>query len=262
MYARIAHLYGPLSINSYGFMIAIGFLVFVALVTRDKRCKKLLTPAQCIDVIMVGFLAAFIGGRVVFLISQWPAITSVWQMLAFWEGGFSILGSIIGVLIAVPCYLRYLKAPILQVLDCAAIYAPLLQSISRLGCFFAGCCHGALTMVPWAVTYTDAFSRAPCGLPLHPAQLYSAAILFLLFCCMYFGVRYWFKRPGQIACIYLLGASIERFVIDMVRGDRIMLEGTNIGWLSLHQLLAVLLATGALLMLLITYLQGRKDHAQ
>ena len=60
--------------------------------------------------------------------------------------------------------------------------------IGRLGCFFAGCCYGRPTDVPWAVTFTNRYAAhnvgTPLNVPLHPTQLYEAgAELLILVCC-------------------------------------------------------------------------------
>ncbi len=94
------------------------------------------------------------------------------------------------------------KNSLFESLDIVAIYAPLLQSIARIGCLFAGCCHGIATTVPWAISYNDPTSFAPLGIPLHPTQIYSSLLLFGIFLIL----RFVATKPqpaGKILTLYL-----------------------------------------------------------
>jgi phosphatidylglycerol:prolipoprotein diacylglycerol transferase len=143
--------------------------------------------------------------------------------LALWEGGFSVLGSISAVALVLPLYIMKLNIPLLPFLDLIALHAPLLQSVARVGCFLAGCCYGTPTSSPIGFTYTDHESIAPLYQSLHPAQLYSAVALMLIFVFLYFAVQKVVSRPGQLFGCYLSLVGIERFVIDFFRegGTRI-----------------------------------------
>lgn len=215
------HLYGPFSIHSYGLSIAIGLLIFIYLVKRDKRFALLnMTDAKFTKILFVSIITAILGGRILFLIENPELFLSPLDLLTFWQGGFSILGTVIAVALVIPWYLRYLHIPIVGMLDLTSIYAPLLQSISRIGCFLAGCCYGLPTTQPWGIMYTDPGSEAPLYLCLHPAQLYSSMGLMVIFAFMYFVAQRILPVPGQLTCMYIMLISMERFMVDFWRGDR------------------------------------------
>ncbi len=238
MYPQILHIYGPFSINSYGLMIAIGLLLFLWLVTRDPRREKLLSTDQLSDTIMVGVVSGLLGGRLLYFLSEQHQIKTIFGFFALWQGGLSILGCIIAILICVPLYLRSQNIAVLPVFDLAAVYAPLLQSISRIGCFLAGCCYGIHTNLPWAITYTHPKSLAPICMPLHPTQLYAAITLFGIFLFMKFDAQKRYTNPGQLISLYLILTSIGRFFIDFWRADRVYVEMTG-DWLSVNQFIAL-----------------------
>ena len=243
----LLHIYGPIAIHSYGLMIALGLLIFIYLVRRDPRFKKLDLENYFSSLIMIGIVAAIIGGRLLYFYSYPQTYTGLASFFAFYEGGFSILGSVLGVLLTLPAYLLYAQIPILPLLDLVSIYGPLLQSVSRLGCFFAGCCYGMPTTKPWAITYTDTGSVAPLYVCLHPTQLYSSALLLLIFAFQYFVGRHYFKKTGQLICSYLMLISAERFFVDFWRGDR-MTDAP----LSINQYVAFGIFSAALIGFLIT----------
>ncbi len=242
MWHTLLHIYGPVSIHSYGLMIAIGLIIFLYLIHRDPRFQALGLASRFNQILLIGIVAALIGGRLLFFISHPEFLTNPLDLITFWQGGFSILGTILAVLFTVPWYLKLVKIPIIPLLDLVAIYAPLLQSISRIGCLLAGCCYGIPTSRPWAIAYTDTGSIAPLYVCLHPTQLYSAISLLLIFSGMYFVLRHRFKKPGQLTCFYILFIGLERFIIDFWRGDR----ATSLLF-SLNQYVAVGMVIGALI---------------
>lgn len=223
MYPRILHLYGPLWINSYGLFIAIGFAVFIMLCTRDKRAQAFLPKVSVPDIVLVGMLAGIIGGRVLFVMQHGYLFADAWWEAFYpWVGGFNLLGAIIGVLGTLAVYLKRKKLPVLSFFDLLAIYAPLFQSIARIGCFLAGCCYGAPVSSSFfcAVKYTHPDSLAPLHVYLHPTQFYSVFASFVIFLLMYFVVQRWCKKPGQLVCVYLMLENSARFTVDFWRGNR------------------------------------------
>lgn len=228
---QLFSLYGPLGIQSFGLFIVIGIIIFTFLFLRDPRSKKLLHPEQYYNLLSTSILAGFVGGRLLYASTNWSTFGPIWNIFAFWEGGYSLLGGIVTLLIVVPWYLKNHHIPILPLLDVVSVYAPLLQSVSRIGCFFAGCCYGLPTSISWSVVASD------CAARLHPTQLYSATFLFIIFFILYFFGQYLFKKTGQITGAYLILMSLERFIVDFWRGDR---EFSSLSHhLSISQLIAI-----------------------
>ena len=243
MNPQLLHVYGPIAIQSYGALIALGVVVSLALITRDHRYTKLNLEKSLLDIISITILAAFAGGRILFALTERQQYDSLIDMILPWTGGLSLLGSIIGVLLVLPLYLKRLRIPILPFLDLIAIYAPLAQSFGRIGCFLAGCCYGSRTVAPWAIAYSNADCFAPLHQSLHPTQLYSALMLVCIFTIMFFVVQKKVHIKGQLLCGYLFLASLERFFVDFFRGDRQLLVDTAFITLSHTQLIALAIST-------------------
>jgi phosphatidylglycerol---prolipoprotein diacylglyceryl transferase len=137
-----------------------------------------------------------------------------------------------------------INVPIVPTCDLVAIYAPLLQAIARLGCFTAGCCHGTTTTSIFGIIYTNIHSLALQNITIHPTQLYSSITLLMIFFYMYYRAQYHHQKTGQLFATYLMLVSLERFFLDFLRADRIMITQQ----LSMHQLIALaLMATGCTL---------------
>lgn len=240
----LLHIYGPFSIHSYGLAIAIAVVIFTYLVKRDSRFRTLKLDPVFSQILLVGGIAAVLGGKILFFLEQPRLFNGLSDIFTFWQPGFSVLGAILAVVVFMPWYLMRINIPALPFFDLISIYAPLLQSISRVGCFFAGCCFGLPTTKPWGIVYTDTGSSAPLDICMHPTQIYSAIILLMVFTLMYFVFQHIFKRTGQLTCLYLMLSSTERFFVDFWRGDRTVLPDSYYA-LSIYQIIAALVVVCA-----------------
>jgi len=256
MYPKLLHLYGPLYINSYGVAVAIGLLLFIWLASRDTTLKQFVSQAQLHNGVLLGILSGVIGGRLLYVLNNWHELESWYDVVALWQGGLSITGTITGALISTLGYVWYHHIPVLPVTDRLAIYAPLAQAIGRIGCFIAGCCHGTVSHAAWSITYTHHDSFAPLYLPLHPTQLYSAAALLSIFCALYALGHIKKTSPGVLSMLYLILINSERFIIDFWRGDRIFFANNMLG-LSVHQWLSGGIVIGVIILYLL--LRRRND---
>ena len=166
---------------------------------------------------------------------------ATFQSLIFFscgKGGFAVLGSLMSILVVAPWYLKKHGIPLFPFLDLIALYAPLLQSISRIGCFLSGCCYGKPTNAWWAVTYTHEACTAPLNIALHPTQLYSAVFLFGIFCFLYYFLQHRVKKEGQLVSAYVFFMAAERYLTDMLRGDQSHFTGS---FASSYQVIACVL---------------------
>lgn len=242
--------FGPLIIHTYGFLVAMGFLLGLGLAVR--QAKKLGIPSN--KIIDLGFyilLAAIIGSRLFFIfINASHYMKNPLDIFKIWEGGLVFYG---GVLLAVPTAIWYVKKNGLGIWKTADIFAPSIaigHALGRLGCFAAGCCYGKpAEPLPWSVTFTDPESLARIGIPLHPTQLYESAGEFINFLIL-ITLRRYSSFNGQLFMTYLLLYSVLRFIVEFFRGD--VNRGFIIYNLSISQgisILVFLIATAGLIIL-------------
>lgn len=254
MSKEILHIWGPFSIQSYGLFVALGIITASWLFLKDKRRKSIVSYDQFNKIITFIILVAIAGGRILFAIEEGSSINSFFDLFKIWEGGLSSLGAIISILIFTPIYLKHLKIPIIKFLDLAGIYAPVIESIARIGCFMAGCCYGAETNLPWAVTHCpNSCLGDACCKYVHPTQIYSSIAAAIIFSIMYFFVQKFLIKRGQLISAYLALTSIARFSIDFLRGDRTYFD-QNIGifaTLSTAQIISMLICFASLITILL-----------
>jgi phosphatidylglycerol:prolipoprotein diacylglycerol transferase len=129
-------------------------------------------------------------------------------------------------------------------LDLVALTIPIPWIAAKLGCFLHGCCYGRPSSLPWAVTFPPG-GVAPAGVPLHPTQLYEVGImLILLLVFRRLKSDHW---RGTMLPWFFVVYGLGRAATDFLRGDT---EGNlYLGLLSLTQLLCIVAAAGALVLL-------------
>jgi len=236
------HLYGPLSIQTFGLMIVIGIFLVCWLMQKNPVYSRIMGTHHILDVAVVGTFIGVLGARMLYVVGAWEHLGSWTDIFKIWDEGstgFSGTGAIVAIALLLPLYLRAQGIAALPFLDMLAIYTPILQMCVRIGCFFAGCCYGLPTQLPWGITYTNLEALAPLCVTLHPTQLYSAAVLFGIFLFLYFVVQHWHLKPGNVTLIYLVLAGIERFAVDFLRDDRELFDTPMASILSLQQWVAV-----------------------
>jgi phosphatidylglycerol:prolipoprotein diacylglycerol transferase len=207
---------GGFELRTYGALGALAFLLacFLGLRWAARRGWE---REAVVDVIFWSSLAAIAGARLLFL-AQNPGSFSPFALFNLRSGGMVFYGA---PLLGVPVLLAMARRrglPLLGVLDGMGRFGPLAHGISRLGCLGAGCCYGAPTELPWAITFHDPLGAAPLDVPLHPTQLYEAAGLFALA-----GLTAWVERrqrfAGEVGLTWLGGYAVLRSLVELTRGD-------------------------------------------
>lgn len=268
MFPRILHVYESLWIQSYGFMIAVGFLIFLFLTYRHPIRKRVIDGQVYLNGVFWSLFIGVVGARVCYVLTDLQMFYDRPMDIFFpWVGGLVVLGSIVSVLIFAPLYLRYHRLVLFPILDLVAVYAPLMQAISRIGCFLAGCCYGipASTNSWWTVVFIDSEGIAPLHVALHPAQLYASLASLAVFFLLLTWVRLKKIKPGSPLFMFLVLEGVARFFVDFWRGDRgelisVGLFGTTVD-LSQVQLMSVGLCAVSLVGLLIVCSRSTKLYS-
>jgi len=220
MHPDLLHI-GSFALPTYGFLLAIGFLLALGLL-RKRAPSFGISPDTASDLGLWILLAGLVGSKVLLVVVEWPYYVSSFsnfKELARVAGVF--YGGLIGATLAAAVLIRKKGVSFFAFTDAAAPAVLVGQSIGRLGCFAAGCCWGAPTAVPWAVTFTSEAAHKNVGVPLgvaiHPTQLYeSAATLLLAGLLVAFEKRKW---SGQTFARYVGGYALLRGTIEFFRGD-------------------------------------------
>jgi phosphatidylglycerol:prolipoprotein diacylglycerol transferase len=256
---------GPLTLPTYGVLMATAFLVALQ-VARRHAGQDGIDPESLTGLFVVILICGIGGAKLTLYLVDWryylahpDAILASWRSAGVYYGGF------LGAGLASVWYVRRHRLPLGPAADAIAPSVALAQSIGRLGCFAAGCCYGLPTHVPWAVTFTDpeaaAITGVPLGIPRHPTQIYLSLNALALFGLLLL-VRRWKRRrelpSGVVFWSYVLLYSCGRFALEFLRADP---RGT-LGPLSTSQGIAIVGAAVAICALARLALAHRRTVAR
>lgn len=212
---------GPLSIHTYGFLLAVGVLSSIIFCLKLAK-KEGFDTSVFSDLLFYAILSGLIGAKLILLITDFKLY---WKNPAYLKdilvsGGIFQFGLLFGAAFAM-WYLRKKKMNVRKVGDIIAPGLALAHFFGRMGCFFAGCCWGRPAEGSFCgVTYTnpDCQTGIPLNTSLFPTQVFEA--VFNLF---NFIVLVWIykkkKLSGQVFVFYIFNYSLFRFFIEYFRGD-------------------------------------------
>ncbi len=138
-----------------------------------------------------------------------------WKFTGF--TGFASHGAAIAIIIAMYWYSRkYLKKPLLFILDRLAIVSALGACFVRIGNFFNSEIYGKPTGIDFGVIFKSSDSLL---LPRHPTQLYEAFSYLLLFVILW--RLYWKtnnkQKSGFLFGVFMIGLWSSRLVIEFFK---------------------------------------------
>ena len=239
-------------IHSYGLLILTALLF--AFMVSSRRAKTVgIDPDDLPLMYLLVAMCGILGARLFYFLFS-DTTNFLANPLIFFdgnEGGLVFYGGAIGGVLSgvIYCYLR--KIPVWKMADIGAPAIMLGLAIGRLGCFFAGCCHGMIVEtdghdhsvlmsfkggdVLWlehapylALSFNPGVGvGAIFHTPTYPTQLWEftgAMTLFLVLSLIWKRQRYF---DGQILALMMvmyagLRTTIENFRGDSIRGEDIM----------------------------------------
>ena len=221
----------PLTVHSYGLMIALGILVCVFMGMYRAR-KYGYKDEAVLDIAIFGILSGFVGAKLLYVLVEFDSFLKN-PMDVLGSEGFVVYGGIIvGALVGI-LYCRIKKLPCWEYFDLLAPSIAVAQGFGRIGCFLAGCCYGRPTDTFWGVTFPEG-SFAPAGVPLIPTQLISSAGDFIITGILLVYSKH-NKKAGNVGILYMLLYGIGRFLVECLRSD----DRGTVGLLSTSQFISI-----------------------
>lgn len=240
------HTLSPVPIYSYGVMLGlslvVGWYLTLGLAERDGLPKE--TMANCY---VATALAAVIGSRVLYILTNLDEFDSLGAMFDIRRGGLVAYGGFLGGFVGSYLFLRSHRIPLLPWADVAV---PSLASglmITRIGCYLFGCDFGRPlgedapgwlkklgTFPHWPEGTLERGSGSPAwvqhvkergldptseaSLPVHPTQLYEALVGAGLLALLLFARRRQ-KFRGEIFLLFTFAYGVCRYLLELLRDD-------------------------------------------
>lgn len=253
-----------LQISLYGVCIAVGILACMAVLFFYTRKKGM--PSEIQDfVFLIGVIAIAFGFLAAKIFQAFYEFieTGVWN---FYEAGITAMGGFIGgaaAFIGLYFLIGYFvfkgKKQGLHIkhfntiLRVAPICITIAHAFGRIGCLFAGCCHGKyLGQEPvfGGIKMLGTIGESNVLGYYVPTQLYEALFLFALFGLLTY---LYFNKCNIVLSIYLIAYGVWRMFIEFFRGDAARVENLALNMTPSQWQSIIFILGGVLLIVLYAF---------
>jgi prolipoprotein diacylglyceryltransferase len=204
----------------------VGSVLALRLAARDGASRTHTARA-----IACAYVAALIGGYLFEALRALPLTVADGSLRPLAHPGRAAYGGLLFAVGAAALYLRSVREPLAPFFDRVAVGAGLTFALVRTGCFLAGCDYGVPTAHLWGIRFPPGslaaldhvrrgfVPRGAPSLPVHPTQLYEAA-LGLLAAALAAVPLARGRRDGRAFAVFLGVYAAGRFAIEFLRGDQ------------------------------------------
>jgi phosphatidylglycerol:prolipoprotein diacylglycerol transferase len=225
---------GPLTVYSYGLMMALGFLA-ADYVIRLECVRRGLDPEYSSSIVIAAAVAGLIGSRVYAILDDLPTYLADPKSMIFSGSGFVFYGGMIGGLLGAYLVSRWYRIGLGVTMDMCGPALAIGQAIGRIGCQLSGDGDWGLpSTLPWAMSYPKAIvgwnsdtvlkldehyrlvSGYFPGVRVHPAPIYETILYVAVFTILW-SMRKTSHPAGRIMYWYLLLGGAARFIVEFWR---------------------------------------------
>jgi phosphatidylglycerol:prolipoprotein diacylglycerol transferase len=245
-----------LGLKVHGFSVMLVLAAASAVwLTAWRARRERIDPDVVYDLAVWLLTGGIVGARALYVLQHHETVHSFLDIFKVWQGGIVFYGCIIGGLIGSVMHWHRRPFPFLAMCDAVAPALAIGIALGRVGCWMNGCCFGATTDLPWAVTFPAGSlpwahhvesgwigPDALRSLPVHPSQLYAAldGVILLVLLFAYYPLR---RRDGEVMALLMVTYPVTRFLVEGLRDD----EGSFFLGLTISQTIsAALLPCGLL----------------
>jgi phosphatidylglycerol:prolipoprotein diacylglycerol transferase len=265
---------GPLAISPHGVGIAIGYLLGAWWMIRVGR-RRGMSEEHLGSIVVWALVGAIIGARFFYVLGHVSEFDGLVDMLAVWRGGISLIGGIVGAIIATYPIMKRFGYRFLQVMDPAAIGLAFGIAVGRIGDLIIGdhlgkptswllaftykggqlagySCNAGLCQTSLAGGQTQTITERGAtligpdtqvlasGVGVHQTALYDLFIALGLFLFL----RWLDKQPrreGMLIMAFALWYGAGRVITDFLRVDKTFFGLTGSQWTCLAAIVLSLL---------------------
>ena len=238
---------GPFQVRWYGMMYLLGFLLGYLLLKKVVRDRGIEISGRELEGLLEAVvLGVILGGRLgyVFFYNLPYYLEHPLEIPAFWHGGMSFHGGLLGTLVAGYIYCKRAGLDFWKMADSVVVVVPIGLGLGRLGNFINGELYGRVTTLPWGMVFPGA---GP--LPRHPSQIYE----FLLEGVLLFAILWSLRRQpwpeGSLLAIFLLLYGVFRIFVEFFRQP-----DPQLGFVVDHITMGQVLSSGMVLVGLLIFL--------
>ncbi len=222
---------GPLTIPTFGLMVATGLLVAAYVLQADfdrrregflkrgflQETKEPIHHDEGFLVIGIAGISGLVGARLYHVLES-PRDLIADPSLLYSRFGFAWFGGFIGGFVALFFLARHYRIPVLEFMDLCSPAAAAGYAIGRIGCLLSGDGdYGIPTKLPWGMSFPNGV--VPTTERVHPTPIYEFLIWVLIAMILWLVGKKGLngETAGKIFSYYLILTGVARFLIEFIR---------------------------------------------
>lgn len=217
---------GPVNLNAYGLMIALGVVVAVRIAGKRAERVNAGTMDDLSSIALWAVPAGVLGGRAYHVLTDYEKFfgdEGNWgDVIKVWQGGLGIWGGItVGVLVGF-WRAKKMNLDAWVLVSCSVPGIAVAQAIGRWGNWWNQELFGRPTDLPWALEVSDATALKAGfaeGTTFHPTFLYESIGCLVLAVALIAVERKLQPGRGRLLAWYVAGYTAIRFFIEGLRID-------------------------------------------
>lgn len=226
---------GNIQIYWYSIFILIAFIIGGLLIINEAK-RFNISKEFLVNLFFYLVPICIIGARLYYVAFNLDYyLEEPIRILKVWEGGLAIHGGLLFGLLFILFYAKKYKVNIVRLLDIFVVGIIIGQAIGRWGNFFNGEAYGPPTTFEFLESlHIPKFvidGMLIDGIYRHPTFLYESLWCFLGFIILLIVRRTKYWKLGMCTSFYLIWYGIERFLVEALRTDSLMLGNFKVAQL-------------------------------
>ena len=208
-----------LDVKTFGLFFALNFVAWGAVVSvRLRELGK--SPDWAWEMVFVALGGGYLGARGYWMLDNPGEVDGLGDL--FSGSGLTWYGGLLGGALAIFAWAKWRGFLSWHLLDIGGFGLPIGYAVGRIGCQVSGDGdYGKAWDGPWSMPYPD--GAVPISDDVHPTPIYETLAMGTL------GLVLWHLRdrvrPGGLFALYLIGAGVERFLVEFLRRNEETVAG-------------------------------------
>ena len=244
---------GSFSVYWYSICILLAFSLGFFLAKIEINKHKDIPNNFLYDYFFFLVPIVILGARIYYVIFEWNYYSeNLSEIIKIWNGGLAIHGGIIAGIIYTCFYTKRKHINLYRFVDIAVSSLVLGQAIGRWGNFFNQEAYGPVaSLSELKKLHIPSFiidGMYINGAYHHPTFLYESLTCFICFIILFLLKKYYKNlKVGTLCGIYFIIYGIERFLVESLRQDSLML-----GSLKVAQLVSVIMVICGIIFIILS----------
>lgn len=193
----------------YGIFLILSFILGLIVVYNNLKNNNF-KKEEILGLLFYILAGSIFGAKYFTFLTNYKKYDGIFD---FYKIGLSSYGAVIGILLMMYLFSKQFNKKFKKIINYVLPSVPLMYAIGKIGCFFAGCCHGIEYEGLFSVVYNYSLNDLK-GIELFPIQLLEAIVFIIIFVYILNKNK---KGKNDVTAQTFIVCGIAKFLLDFLR---------------------------------------------